>query len=55
MDGSMTMRELDRGLALLEAPGPALEASGRISRRRWMVSTDSGSGEVGYRSYLRGF
>jgi fibronectin-binding autotransporter adhesin len=38
MDGSQTMRELDRGLALLEGRGSALEASGRISRRRWMVS-----------------
>jgi outer membrane autotransporter protein len=38
MDRSKTMRELDTGLGLVEAREPALEASGRISRRRWMVS-----------------
>jgi outer membrane autotransporter protein len=32
------MRELDRGLGRVEARGFALEASGRISRRGWMVS-----------------
>src|ERR1700692_530182 len=38
MDGSKTMRELDRGLGRVEARGLALGASGRISRRGWMVS-----------------
>jgi fibronectin-binding autotransporter adhesin len=38
MDRSKTMRELGRGLGRVEARGPALEASGRISRRGRMVS-----------------